>query len=252
MNKKEWKKYYFDYQKNLASKFYIPLLEQLNIKISNKNVLDVGCGDGGFITAFSEKNANATGIEIKDFEWDQNSKVKFMVGNIINNPKVINKTNFDIIILRDVIEHIRKKRKEDFLKNIHNILDENGVLLITFPPFYSPFGLHQQVFCKSILKYIPFLSLFPKSLLKFIFYLFKEDKHTIDELFEIESCAMTINKFIKLIEKTKYNIQYQKYYFIRPSHELRYGLKTITSCFGKVPLFKEILVTGTVFILNKY
>ena len=251
MNKDKWKKYYFNYQKNLASKYYIPLIEKLNIKINGKKILDVGCGDGGFITAFSEKNAITTGIEIKDFNWDPKSKVKFVVGNIIDNSKRLNNESYDIIILRDVIEHIKKEEKELFLQNIHNMTDKNGVLLVTFPPFYSPFGLHQQVFCKSKLKYIPFLSLLPPSLLKIILYLFKEDKHTINELMDIKSCAMTIRKFIKLIKKLDYLVTYQKYYFVRPSHELRYGIKTKTSCLGKIPLIRELFVTGTVFVLKK-
>ena len=65
MNKKEWKKYYFDYQKNLASKFYIPLLERLNIKISNKSVLDVGCGDGDLMKfLLQNKTIDIRGLEI--------------------------------------------------------------------------------------------------------------------------------------------------------------------------------------------
>ena len=252
MNKAEWKKYYFNYQKNLASKYYIPLIEKLDIEIKNKNILDVGCGDGGFITAFSEKKAITTGIEIKDFNWDPKSKVDFVVGNIINDPIKLDDECFDIIIIRDVIEHIKKEEKEVFLKKIYDMIGENGVLFVTFPPFYSPFGLHQQVFCKSKLKYIPFLSLLPQSLLKIILYLFKEDEHTINELIDIKSCAMTIRKFVKMIKKLDYIVKYQKYYFIRPSHELRYGMKTKISYFGKIPLIRELFVTGTVFVLKKF
>ena len=48
-----WKSYYLNYQKLLAQSFYIPLLasKKINIKAESK-ILDVGCGDGGFLSAF--------------------------------------------------------------------------------------------------------------------------------------------------------------------------------------------------------
>ena len=36
---------------------------------------------------------------------------------------------------------------------------------------------------------------------------------------------MTINNFIKLIEYCEFEICFNERYFIRPSHEIRYGLK---------------------------
>ena len=59
-----WDDYYFQYQKNLAREYYIPLLKNWGVDINGKRVLDIGCGSGGFITAFSEYNCSCTGIEI--------------------------------------------------------------------------------------------------------------------------------------------------------------------------------------------
>ena len=54
-----WKSYYFNYQKLLAQSYYFPLLEKQEIRIkSESKILDVGCGDGGFLTALSEKSDN--------------------------------------------------------------------------------------------------------------------------------------------------------------------------------------------------
>ena len=50
-----WKSYYLNYQKLLAQSFYIPLLSSKEIDINAESkILDVGCGDGGFLSAFSE------------------------------------------------------------------------------------------------------------------------------------------------------------------------------------------------------
>ncbi len=251
MNKENWKKYYFNYQKTLANRYYIPLLGQLDISIEGKKILDVGCGDGGFISAFSELNSISTGLEIKDFNWEKDTNVNYIIGDIINNPDLINNQVFDIIILRDVIEHINKKNKFDFLMTIRKLLNDDGIILITFPPYLSPFGLHQQVFCKSILKYMPFLSLLPWIILKKLLLLFGEDEKSINELNEIHESGMRINSFLKLIDKVKLRIYYKKYFFIRPSHQLRYGLKVIKSYLGGIPILREILTTGTIFILKK-
>ena len=45
---KNWNEYYWEYQYNLASEYYIPLLKRWNFDIKNKKILDIGCGNGGF------------------------------------------------------------------------------------------------------------------------------------------------------------------------------------------------------------
>jgi hypothetical protein len=67
-------------------------------------------------------------------------------------------------------------------------------LLLTFPPFYSAFGLYQQ----SKFKYFPFLSKFPHTLIKILLGNF-HDKNSISKLKEIQNSRMTINHFTNLI-----------------------------------------------------
>ena len=53
----------------LAEKYYIPLLSKWKIDLKDKKILDIGCGDGGFISAFSNHSPYLNGVEIKDFKW---------------------------------------------------------------------------------------------------------------------------------------------------------------------------------------
>ena len=48
-----WQSYYWDYQQILAEDYYIPYLEnEGNLSTSNiKSIIDIGCGNGGFIDA---------------------------------------------------------------------------------------------------------------------------------------------------------------------------------------------------------
>ena len=69
---------------------------------------------------------------------------------------------YDLVILRDVIEHILKDKKINFLNSVKNYMDDDSRLLVTFPPYFSAFGLHQQAFLKMPFKVFPFLGWLPK------------------------------------------------------------------------------------------
>ena len=45
-------------------------------------------------------------------------------------------------------------------------------------------------------------------------------------------------------------ICYDERYFIRPSHEIRYGLKMRKVNWMKIPILEEIMVSGCTFILK--
>ena len=52
------------------------------------------------------------------------------------------------------------------------------------------------------------------------------------------------------LQKANLKIYKERYFSIRPSHEIRYGIKTLRSPFGKIPLIREISVLGTCYILK--
>ena len=176
----DWPEYYYQYQLTLAKEHYIPYLINNDVSLSNISIIDVGCGNGGFISAFPD-TSNKTGIEIKEFPWKDLKNSTFQVHNVLtqDNSKFIKK--YDLVIIRDVIEHIDLKYKEVFIDTIKSFLKENGKILVTFPPYFSPFGLHQQVLMKSFLKKIPFLSILPFSFIRILCLLF-ENKETLKHL----------------------------------------------------------------------
>ena len=248
---KDWKSYYLSYQETLASNYYIPYLNDNNIEINNKKILEIGCGNGGFIKAFSKYSPNCTGFDIKNLNWDDD-ELRYLHLNIFDeNFDSQISDNFDIIILRDVIEHIDNDLNDLLFKKIKSLSNESTVILVTFPPFYSPFGLHQQALLSSFCRYIPFLSLIPKIMMKIIFCCRKNKN--IDEMLSLYDAKMSIGSFYRLIRKFNYRIIDEKFFHIRPSHELRYGFKTKESKFlYKIPILRELLITGTAFFIKKY
>ena len=245
----DWSEYYYQYQYTLAKEHYIPYLINNDVKLGNISIIDIGCGNGGFISAFP-KTSNKIGIEIKEFPWKDTENTSFKVHNILtqDNTKFIKK--YDLVILRDVIEHIDLKYKEVFIGTVKNFLNENGKILVTFPPYFSPFGLHQQALMKSFLRKIPYLSLLPLSFIRILCRLF-EDKEVLREIDEIVNSGMTISNFKSIIKCSDLQIYNEEYFSVRPSHEIRYGFKTKKTCFSKASSLRELFVLGASYIIEK-
>ena len=247
-----WKEYYYEYQRTLASSYYIPFLLNNRIELNGKNILEIGCGNGGFIGAFGEHSDNCVGFDLKNLDW-KDSNVKYHKLDVFDESLTDKiESKFDIIILRDVIEHLDNQRTKQLFHQISLLSNPDTVVLITFPPFYSPFGLHQQVLLNTLLRFVPYLSLIPRDLIKVLVDGESNNKENVDELLSLYDSKKTISMFYKLINSNGYSVLDEKFFHIRPSHQIRYGLKTIESrLLWHIPIIRELLITGTVFLINK-
>jgi 2-polyprenyl-3-methyl-5-hydroxy-6-metoxy-1,4-benzoquinol methylase len=246
-----WHEYYWTYQYQLAEKFHIPLMESWGIRLDNAKVLDVGCGDGGFTAALADRGAHCVGVEIKEFKRKAsgNGRLRFVVQDVTaaDAPTKLG-TDYDLIVLRDVIEHIPLKDKEAFLLSLRRFLKGSGKIFFTFPPYYSPYGLHQQTALKSKLRTIPYLHYVPWSLLRRVTAWAGETSASQAVAEEIAQCKMTVRHFKKLTQKIGMSILHEKHYLVRPSHEIRYGWQTRVAWFGRVPILREVLVSGATML----
>jgi SAM-dependent methyltransferase len=248
-----WADYYWTYQYNLARDFYLPKFEAWDLSPEGLKVLDIGCGDGGFTAALADWGAECTGVEIKPFERKAHGcpRLKFVVQDI-TAPEAADVLGggYGLVILRDVIEHIPWDMKAAFLKSVTGFMGKGGRLLVTFPPYYSPFGLHQQTLLKSRLRKLPGLSLLPGPMLDFFMRHMDEPEEAAAAVAELKRCRMTISGFKRLTEGAGLKGMAEKYYLFSPSHEIRYGWKTRRSFFGKVPGARELFVMGTEYLLS--
>tara|TARA_Y100001960_G_C14612753_1_gene796660 strand:+ start:47 stop:832 length:786 start_codon:yes stop_codon:yes gene_type:complete len=247
-----WKEYYFQYQYNLASEYYIPELEKNGIECKNKKILEIGCGNGGFIAAFNNNKNKCYGIDIKDMEWQNNSNIMYKQANIFDKDVcTFLNTKFDIIILRDVIEHIDNNLNNKLISIVNSLSKNKTNVIITFPPFYSAFGLHQQSLVTSALRFFPFLSICPRSILIPILKLIGNPIEKNKEIIELHNSKMTISSFKNLIKKHKIDIISKKFYFSRPSHKIRYGIPILISrLISKIPVLREFLISGVFYTLK--
>lgn len=133
-----------DTKRNLFEKVYhvirnISLKRKLKLinsfQSEEKNLLDVGCGTGGFLQIAQQNNWIVSGVEPnKDARQIANSKTNnsvFNVEQLLEFPK----QSFDVISLWHVLEHLPNLDEQVFI--LKSLLKENGRLIIAVPNYKS-------------------------------------------------------------------------------------------------------------------
>jgi SAM-dependent methyltransferase len=255
-----WEDYYRRYQFLLGKDYLLPILRSWGVEIGGKKILEVGSGNGGCGEAFLEAGGRVTELEIDkrlvDLVRDFNSKAGFDI-NIyegdICDPKCAALADgpFDIVLMRDVIEHIEKPLEA--LRNVRTSMKEDGVFFLVFPPYYSPFGAHQQILPRRKFFFIPysrlpFVQLLPDKV--FGVLTMGEDAHSA-EVRRLRGIRLTIRKFEKHAATAGFRVRRRKFYLSRPTFSIRYGLPVIESrIIGRIPVVRELFVTGAYYLLE--
>lgn len=255
------KERYFNIQKEVTETYIIPFLKD-NINLEKSiNVLEIGCAEAGVLKAFTNLNHRATGIELLPQRVESASrfmkkelsenKVNFIVRNIydINTEKDL-PFKYDLIILKDVIEHIHKQQK--FLAIVRNFLNPNGQIFFAFPPWQMPFGGHQQV-CKSkFLSKLPYFHLLPVFLYKSVLKLFGETENTVNSLLEIKETGISIERFEKLINQSNFKVLKKKHFLFNPIYKYKFGInpKEQLPIVQKIPFFRNFLTMGVYYLVK--
>jgi 2-polyprenyl-3-methyl-5-hydroxy-6-metoxy-1,4-benzoquinol methylase len=250
-------KYYWGYMYNLAKEYIVNYLIENEAFYPGMNVCEIGCAEGGVLAAFIEAGANnALGTDIAENRLEIGRNINREIGidfelsshNILFdsiNPKYLE--NYDLVILRDVIEHLADTDKA--LKAIYKLLKPGGKLYVTFPPYYSAYGGHQHTLANTIGK-MPFLHYLPKSVLKALIKSGRELDQA--EVMNLKEIVLTPNKFENSAKKCGYLIDKEEFYIIRPVYKMKFGLPAIKSTSIKsIPMVKNILSMEAGYILKK-
>ncbi len=259
------RKRYFDIQVLNAEKYVIPFIEaKFQIK-AGMRVLEIGCGEGGVLKAFINKGCVGVGVEL-DAPRIDNAK-KFLpedvaAGRLKFVTKDIYKVDiekefdglFDIIILKDVIEHIHDQAKligwmKIFLKPALSADRPGGIVFFGFPPWYMPFGGHQQI-CKSKISRLPYIHLLPRFAYRWIL---KNRKENVEEMMEIRETGISIERFEKICKKEGYSLSHSRHYFINPIYEWKFGWKPKRQSIiiKAIPFVRNFFTTCVYYIIQK-
>ena len=112
-------------------------------KDKNSKVLDCGCGNGSIVWWLQQNGlSNAEGIDIsaEQVKVAQRLGVKnIKQGDLVDYLRA-KKEVYNVIFLRDVIEHFGKKEIIQMLEFCYDSLAANGIMILQVPNAESPFG----------------------------------------------------------------------------------------------------------------
>jgi SAM-dependent methyltransferase len=245
---------YWQYEYDVSARYMIPLLEQWDISPPGKSVLDVGCGEGGGLCSFHDIGAHCAGFDLEPGRVEvaramaQGRSIEFTVGDLYGEALPFLGRQYDIVVLHDVFEHLEEK--ERMIEVLKNFLAPEGVLLITFPPYFSAFGAHQQL-CSSRIVRIPFFHFLPFGVSHILPRLKGEQPATVKEVQKLTRWKMGMRKFEHLARCGGLRLLHRRAYLISPNH-IRFGLRPIPAgVIADLPLLREVACTGVVYLLAR-
>ena len=254
------KQLYFKEQVYTTEKYVIPFIRKAAPLEPGMNVLEIGCGEGGNLKPFLDIGCRVTGIDISQskiesalkFYQDQPDadRTAFIVKDIYLAEKELNE-KYDLVIMRDVIEHIHDQLR--FMDFVRRFLKPGGVFFLAFPPWYNPFGGHQQVSDNKILSKLPYYHLLPASLYKFILRAGGETNGKIEAFLEIKETGISIERFEKILSKTDYKILLKKHYLFNPNYEIKFKLKPREQLkvLTGIPFFRNFVTTASYYLVKQ-
>ncbi len=252
---------YFLHQYQTAKDYIVPFVERDMTLGVDTRVLEIGCAEAGVLKAFVEKGCSCVGIELRDHRIElakefqpeavESGQLKFIVSDIydIDVEKDVDDL-FDLIILKDVIEHIHEQEK--IMVELKCFLRPEGKIFFGFPPWYMPYGGHQQV-CKSkIAARLPYYHILPVPLYRSILGFLGEAKNKQASLLEIKETGISIERFERICRSLNYTIIQEQPWLFNPIYRFKFGLKPRKQLgiINHIPWFRDFVTTAVYYTIK--
>ena len=194
------------------------------VSFNHKKIIDIGGSSGEISKYIGEKfNCDIVNLELQP----KNNVWKTIKGSADQVP--FDDSVFDLVLFRNVLEHIPPDKQQASLDEISRILKEGGYGYFVIPPWYSFHGGHH-------LK--PF-HILPFKVAKFFRNIFFQRKFKEDSLEEAMLFKVTYRKMYKMIKNAGFKLVNTKDTHLR--------LHFLT----KIPLIREFTVPAIAFIVKK-
>ena len=210
--------------------------------------------------AFIEEGHKGIGIELSKSKIERAEKfmsqelkqgqVRFFHRDIhLFNRKELG-YGFDLIILKDVIEHVHDQQK--MLEKLKELLNENGIIFIGMPPWTMPFGGHQQMLNSKYLSKLPYFHILPRPIYKWMMKLGEKRPEVIESQLEIKDTQISIHRFYKIAKEADLKILKRQFYLINPNYKYKFGLKPRKQfkLLAGIPVVRDFFTTTVYFVLG--
>jgi len=244
---------YFEYERRIAREHLVPWLQKHRALPTHGQVLDVGCGYGGTLAALKEvcPNLSAVGLDLDASMTSEGQKRLGDSAELIHADFFQwSSGTFDLILMRDVLEHIRDP--EAALSRVASMLAKGGRLFVSFAPFYGPFGGHQHNAAGPFAA-VPWLQCLPERMFRKLLPIAGNSYKSKAELeLDMESVLetrLTMRRFVLGARAADLRVEVSTAYLSRPDYKSKFGLPTV-----RLPSFsrhEEVLTTGVEALLQQ-
>lgn len=240
------------YERTLGEVCLLPLLARHGVELAGKAVLDAGCGYGGVLAALAEEYPLGEALGV-DLDADMvrlgaarcPAGVRLEAGDFLR----LEGRRFDLILLRDVLEHIVDV--EGALARAAALLRPGGLIFASFAPFYSPFGGHQHN-ASGLPSRLPWLHLLPEAVFRSLLRLpgnsYKSGGSLSADMDTVLRTRLTLARFRRAVSAAGLRMTYRAQYLSRPDYAVKFGLPELR--FPAVPALDELLCTGAEALLT--
>lgn len=244
----------FDQQVENSQNYVLPFIEKTKPLVAGTTVLEVGTGEGGVLLPFINRGCYSVGVDLdpariilaNNFLEDEvkAGKALFALKNIYDADFLAQYGGFfDIIILKDVIEHIHGQ--EEFIAYLKKLLKPGGQIFFGFPPWMMPFGGHQQLMHVKWASMLPYFHILPRPVYKAFLKMAGEKEYIVNDLLEIWDTQITIERFERIVKKNGLKVMNKQHYLINPIYKYKFGLKPRKQWapLSWIPYFRDFVTT---------
>ncbi|WP_298741968.1 class I SAM-dependent methyltransferase [uncultured Chitinophaga sp.] len=241
--------------------YVIPFIEQAMPVTTGLRVMEIGCGEGGVLTPFLEKGCACVGVDLDPVRivlaneflstYVNSGQLRLITKNIYDVDFLGEFRNaFDLIILKDAIEHIPDQSK--IIGYLKNLLTPRGQVYFGFPPWYMPHGGHQQICSSKMLSMMPYIHLLPKPLYRSLLKAGGEHDSTIQELMEIKDTGISIERFERIVRQQGFSVTLKQHYLINPIYKYKFGLQPRRQWapVTYIPFFRNFVTTCVYYLVK--
>ena len=256
MQKRHWDRdAYFHEQAATTAKYVIPYIQEVKDIHCGAAVLEVGCGEGGNLLPFCKMGCRCVGVDVSESKINLGKKKlegenAVLICSDIYDIQPDALPAFDLIFLRDVIEHI--PNQERFIGFIKHFLKKDGVMFFAFPPWRMPFGGHQQVARSRLLSCLPFYHILPNPLYRCILKMGGESAGGIAALLGIKQTGISIGRFNSILRMHGFITLKKTDWLINPNYEVKFGLTPKKlRLLSRIPCVRDFFTTCYYCVVTK-